>query len=257
MRSLSIAATGMLAQQLNVDVISNNIANMNTTAFAKRKAKFTDLFYQDIKRPGTPVSDLQNLPTGIQLGMGVKLSSIYRINEPGAIENTGNPLDLSIQGDGYFKIQLENDETAYTRDGAFQPSANGTIVTHEGHVLLPEIRIPEDCEQITINSNGDIYAKIERQVEPFLIGKIETVSFINPAGLDALGDNLLQETTGSGKPQIVMPGETKIIQGALETSNINAVAEITSLISAQRAYEMNSKVIKTASAMMSLTNRLG
>ena len=254
MRSLDIAATGMLAQQRNVEVVSNNLANMNTTAYMRRRTEFHDLIYQDLRRVGTTSSDAGTIvPSGVQLGLGVKLAAVYRIHEQGNLEATDNTFDLAVQGKGFFQITLPTGDTAYTRDGTFQLDANGQIVTHDGFSIIPGISIPNNAIDVTINQSGEVLAKIEGQVAFSNVGQIQIANFANEAGLSAEGDNLLTETPASGSPTTGNPGSTgfgSILQGFLETSNVNAVEEISNLISAQRAYEMNSKVIQTSDEMM-------
>lgn len=260
MRSLSIGATGMLAQQTNVEVISNNIANMNTTAYARRRAEFNDLLYQNIRRPGSQSSDSGTIvPAGIQLGLGVKTAAVYRITEQGSLSSTDNTLDIAIQGKGYFQIELPSGETAYTRDGSFQLSADGTLVTHDGYTVQPGITIPQDATNVTINSSGEVLVSLDGQTAQQNVGQLQLATFANEAGLAATGNNLLLETAASGAPVVAaptQPGFGSLLQGYLETSNVNVVSEITELISAQRAYEMNSKVIQTSDEMMSQVNQL-
>ena len=254
MRSLDIAATGMLAQQRNVEVVSNNLANMNTTAYMRRRTEFHDLIYQDLRRVGTTSSDAGTIvPSGVQLGLGVKLAAVYRIHEQGNLEATDNTFDLAIQGKGFFQITLPTGDTAYTRDGTFQLDANGRIVTHDGYPIIPSISIPSNAIDVTINQSGQVLAKIEGQISFSNVGQIQVANFANEAGLSVEGNNLLTETPASGSPTTGAPGSAgfgSILQGFLETSNVNAVEEISNLISAQRAYEMNSKVIQTSDEMM-------
>ncbi|MDV7339067.1 flagellar basal-body rod protein FlgG [Terasakiella sp. A23] len=254
MRSLSIGATGMLAQQQNVEVISNNLANMNTTAFQRRRTEFHDLLYQNLRRVGsTSGQDGSVVPTGVQLGLGVKLAAVYRIHEQGNLSATDNTFDLAIQGNGFFQITLPSGETAYTRDGTFQLNGNGELVTHDGYLVQPGLTIPANAVDVTVNSSGEILAKIDGQVALQNVGQIQLASFPNPAGLSAQGSNYYLETAASGQPATAAPATTgygSILQGFLETSNVNAVSEVTNLISAQRAYEMNSKVISTSDEMM-------
>ena len=254
MRSLDIAATGMLAQQRNVEVVSNNLANMNTTAYMRRRTEFHDLIYQDLRRVGTTSSDAGTIvPSGVQLGLGVKLAAVYRIHEQGNLEATDNTFDLAVQGKGFFQITLPTGDTAYTRDGTFQLDADGRIVTHDGYPIIPSITIPNNAIDVTINQSGEVLAKIEGQIAFSNVGQIQVANFANEAGLSAEGNNLLTETPASGSPTTGAPGSTgfgSILQGFLETSNVNAVEEISNLISAQRAYEMNSKVIQTSDEMM-------
>ncbi len=254
MRSLSIAATGMLAQQLNVEVISNNIANMNTTGFKRRRAEFTDLLYQDLRRVGSTSSDAGTIvPAGVQIGIGVKPSAVYRITEQGNMVITDNPLDLAIQGRGYFEVELPSGDIGYTRSGALQRSADGTIVTADGYVVMPGITVPDDATSVTVNATGEVLVHIAGTVAPQNIGQFEMAVFANEGGLQAIGDNLLLETAASGPAIVATPGSAgfgTLQQGFLETSNVNVVSEITNLITAQRAYEMNSKVIQASDDMM-------
>ncbi len=254
MRSLDIAATGMQAQQRNVEVVSNNLANMNTTAFQRRRTEFHDLIYQDLRRVGTTSSDAGTIvPSGVQLGLGVKLAAVYRIHEQGNLTATDNTFDIAIQGRGFFQITLPGGETAYTRDGTFQLDANGQIVTHDGYAVQPGVTIPTNAIDVTINNSGQVQVKIQGQVALSTVGQLQIANFPNEAGLQALGSNLYSETPASGNPTTGNPAATgfgSILQGFLETSNVNAVEEISNLISAQRAYEMNSKVIQTSDEMM-------
>ncbi len=260
MRSLSIAATGMLAQQLNVEVISNNIANMNTTGYKRQRAEFQDLLYQNLRRIGTASSDTGTIvPSGVQIGVGVKTAAVYRITEQGNVISTGNTLDLAIQDRGLFRIELPSGEDGYTRAGAFQLSPDGEIVTTDGFTVAPGIAIPQDAIDISISATGDVQVKIAGQVDPSNVGQLELVTFPNVAGLEAIGDNLFLETPASGPAIIGVPGiggVGTILQGFLETSNVNPVHEITALITAQRAYEMNSQVITLSDEMLSTVNRL-
>lgn len=260
MKALSIAATGMLAQQLNVEVISNNIANMSTTGFKRQRAEFQDLLYQNIERVGAASSDTGTVsPTGIQIGVGVKAGGVYRITEQGSLIGTDTPTDIAINGSGYFRVQLPSGEDAYTRAGSFQLSPTGEIVTPEGYIVGPGLTIPQETIDITINPEGEVLVKLSGQIEPQNLGRFEIASFPNPAGLEAIGRNLLQETPASGAASIGLPGTPgfgSLVQGFLETSNVNSVHEITALITAQRAYEMNSKVISTADEMLGVTSNL-
>lgn len=255
MRSLSIAATGMLAQQLNVEVISNNISNINTTGYKRQRAEFQDLLYQDLLRPGTTTSDAGTIvPSGIQVGLGVKPAAVYRITEQGNLTITDNDLDLAINGRGYFAVDLPSGDTGYTRAGALGRSPDGDLVTADGYVVQPGITIPNDATSITINAQGEVLVGIDGQLTPSNVGQIQLANFPNEAGLRALGGNIFLETPGSGNATLATPGSPgfgTIQQGALETSNVNLVAEITNLITAQRAYEMNSRVIQASDEMMS------
>ncbi|RMD65189.1 MAG: flagellar basal-body rod protein FlgG [Alphaproteobacteria bacterium] len=260
MRSLSIAATGMLAQQLNVEVISNNIANINTTGFKRQRAEFHDLLYQNLLRAGTTTSDAGTIvPSGIQIGLGVKPAAIYRITEQGSLVITDNSLDLAINGKGYFAVELPSGETAYTRAGALGRSPDGDLVTSDGYIIQPGITIPDDAVDITINAEGEVLVSIDGQTAPTNVGQIQLANFPNEAGLQAIGDNLFLETQASGAAILATPGSDgygTIQQGALENSNVNIVAEITNLITAQRAYEMNSRVIQASDEMMSSVTQL-
>lgn len=259
MRSLDIAATGMQAQQTNVDVISNNIANMSTTGFKRRRAEFQDLIYQDLRRVGSSSSDNNTvLPSGAQVGLGVKTGAVYRINEQGNLQQTSNSLDVAIQGNGYFQITLPSGDTAYTRDGTFGLAADGTIVTSSGYAVAPGIVVPANAQSVTINASGQVQASIAGQTAPSTLGQIQLAGFANEAGLDAQGDNLFLQTAASGNPVTGAPGTPgfgSVMQGFVESSNVNVVSEMTSLITAQRAYEMNSRVITASNEMLqTLTN---
>lgn len=254
MRSLNIGATGMLAQQLNVEVISNNIANMNTTGFKRHRAEFQDLLYQNLRRVGSASSDAGTIvPTGVQLGLGVKSAAIYRMSGQGNIIQTENPLDLAINGRGFLMVEMPSGETAYTRAGSLQLSPDGDIVTADGYIVQPGITVPADAVSISVNESGEVYVDLDGQVAPVRVGQLELANFANEAGLDAIGNNLLLETAASGNASVATPGSAgfgRIVQGALESSNVNVVSEITTLITAQRAYEMNSKVIESSDEMM-------
>jgi flagellar basal-body rod protein FlgG len=260
MRSLSIGATGMLAQQLNVEVISHNIANMNTTAYTRRRVEFQDLLYQNLRRTGSQSADDGSLvPVGVQLGLGVKTAAVYRITTQGNLTLTENSLDTAINGRGYFQITLPNGDTAYTRAGAFQMSDAGTIVTVDGFAVQPNITIPANAIDVTINSSGEVLVKVDGQVAPQNVGQFQLATFANEAGLLAIGENLFLETPASGTATTGSPGAEgfgKLQQGFLETSNVNVVEEVTNLITAQRAYEMNSKVIETSDQMMATVSNL-
>ncbi len=260
MRSLNIGATGMLAQQLNVEVISNNIANLNTTAYQRRRAEFQDLLYQNQRRVGSSSSDSGTIvPAGVNIGLGVKPAAVYRITDPGNLALTKNSLDLAINGKGYFQINMPNGEIGYTRAGSFQLDQNGSMVTIDGYALTPSITIPNGAIDVTINDNGEVMAKLDGQVNLSNLGQIQLARFANEVGLQAVGDNLHLETEASGGPTTAAPGSIgfgKTKQNYLETSNVNVVEEITNLITAQRAYEMNSKVIETSDQMMSTVTQI-
>ncbi len=259
MRALDIAATGMQAQQTNVEVISNNIANMTTNGYKRRRAEFQDLVYQNLRRVGSNSSDAgQVLPSGAQVGLGVKTAAIYTINDQGNLQQTGNSLDMAIQGNGFFQVTLPSGELAYTRDGSFGLSPQGQIVTADGYVVSPGITIPQGATTVTVNASGQVQATLSGQLAPQVVGQLQLAAFPNPAGLDAQGNNLFIATIASGTPVVATagsPGMGTVQQGFVETSNVNVVSEITDLITAQRAYEMNSKVITAGDQMLStLTN---
>ena len=260
MRSLHIAGTGMLAQQTNVEVISNNIANLSTTGFKRRRAEFQDLIYQNLRRSGSQSADTGTvLPSGAQLGLGVRTAAIYRIAEQGNLQQTENRFDIAIRGNGYFQVQLPSGEVAYTRDGTFGLSPEGVIVTAEGFPVQPGITIPAAARDVTINASGEVLAKLDGQVQPQNVGQIQLAVFANEGGLEAVGENLFLATPASGQPQQAAPGQPgfgQVLQGFIETSNVNVVQELTSLITAQRAYEMNSKVITASDEMLSTLTRL-
>ncbi len=260
MRSLHIAGTGMLAQQTNVEVISNNIANMSTTGYKRRRAEFQDLIYQNLRRVGSTSSDTGTIvPSGAQVGLGVRTAAVYRISEQGNLQQTENRFDIAIRGNGYFQITLPSGDTAYTRDGTLGISPEGTLVTADGYVVQPGITIPNNATDVTINPNGEVLAKIDGQTVPQNVGQIQLAVFANDVGLEAIGDNLLLETPASGQAISGNPGSPgfgSVMQGFLETSNVNVVSEITSLITAQRAYEMNSRVISTSDEMLSTISKL-
>ena len=240
-------------------MISNNIANMSTTGFKRQRAEFQDLIYQNLRRVGSNSSDNGTVvPSGAQIGLGVKTAAIYRITEQGNLQQTGNNLDMAIQGNGYFQVTLPSGDTAYTRDGTFGLSPAGQIVTADGYTVVPGITVPTNAVSVSINASGQVQATIAGQTAPQTLGQLQLASFANPAGLDSQGDNLFIETAASGNPATgtpASPGFGSVMQGFVESSNVNVVTEITNLISAQRAYEMNSKVITSSDSMMqTLTN---
>lgn len=260
MLSLDIGATGMLAQQLHVNVISNNIANMTTTGYKRQRPEFQDLMYQNKQRPGATSSDIGTLvPSGIQIGLGVKPGSVYRIMEQGSFEVTTNEFDVAIAGRGYFQIQTPDGDTAYTRAGNFGINADGDLVTSQGYLLEPNINIPENTTDTIINASGEVLTKLPGQTNYANQGQIQLAIFANEGGLEATGDSLFMETESSGTPTTGNPNEEafgKLEQGILENSNVDVVEEITRLITAQRAYEMNSKVIQTSDEMMSTVSNM-
>lgn len=259
MRSLNIAATGLAAQQLHVDTISHNLANMTTTGYKAERPEFQDLLYQDLRRVGANSTDQGTvIPTGVQIGLGVKNSAISRQVSQGTVQATENPLDIAMQGKGYFQIELPDGTIGYTRDGAFKLSPDGIIVTRDGYTLQPAITVPDDATDISINSSGQVEVMLQGQVEPQQLGQLEIATFINPPGLKAIGDNLFLESEASGDPTLGNAGEEgygTILQGYLENSNVDPVSEITKLIVAQRAYEMNTKVITASDQMLQALNQ--
>lgn len=250
--ALRTAATGMHGQQTNVDVISNNLANVNTTGFKASRVAFSDLVYQNKSVAGAESSNSGTiLPTGSQVGLGVKVSSIYKIHTQGDMITTDSPFDMAIQGNGFFKVQLPSGDSAFTRDGSFQVDANGNFVNSLGYALDPAITIPAEATDLTISATGVVNAKVNN-VETNL-GQITLSSFVNPAGLHSIGDNLLMETDASGSATEANPGDSgygTLLQGFLESSNVDSITAVTDLITAQRAYELNSKVITSADQMM-------
>jgi flagellar basal-body rod protein FlgG len=260
MRALSIAATGMLAQQTNVEVIANNLANMNTTGFKEQRAEFQDLLYQNVMTPGAQTSDQGTYaPNGIQIGAGVKTAATYRITTQGDLTSTSNPYDVAVQGPGYFRIQQADGTDGYTRAGNFSLSPQGQLVTQDGMLVQPGIAIPANTLSVQINGQGQVNATVAGNATPQTVGQLELTRFPNEAGLNAIGGNVFLETAASGSPQAGVPGSPgygTIQQGFLETSNVNSVNEITSLITAQRAYEMNSKVITAADQMLQQTSQM-
>jgi flagellar basal-body rod protein FlgG len=258
LRAVHTAATGMEAMQTNLDNVANNLANVNTTAYKKSSAEFQDLYYQTIRAPGTQVSADTNTPTGVQVGVGVKTASVHKDFTPGSARPTGNMLDMLINGDGFFAVQRENGEVGYTRDGSFKIDAGGRMMSASGHILNPPITIPPNSAGITIAPNGIVNSK-DSEGRLTQIGTIEIVSFINPQGLQALGGNLYQVSDSSGQPVQGQPGSNglgQIEQYKLEASNVNVVNEMVNMIQAQRAYEMNSKVMSAADQMLQVSNNV-
>ncbi len=259
MRALWTAATGMQAKQLDIDVIANNLANINTTGFKKSRVDFQDLMYQTVRVKGAPHTQENQIPTGIEVGLGVRPAAVQKLFFQGDAYETGNPLDIAIEGDGFFQVLLADGTVGYTRDGSFKLDAQGRIVTSDGFPLEPPITVPQDAESITIGQDGTVTAKIAGETEPQELGVIELARFINPAGLQSIGRNLYVATVASGEPQLGTPGFDglgTLAQGFLETSNVQAVEEMVRMISAQRAYEINSKAISVADEMMSIANNM-
>jgi flagellar basal-body rod protein FlgG len=259
MRSLNIAATGMQAQQTNVDVISHNLANMTTTSYKRQRPEFQDLIYENLRRVGTNSTDAGTIvPTGIQLGLGVKTAATYRNTSQGTMKLTDNALDIAVNGRGYLSVELPNGTQAYTRNGALQLSPEGEIVNADGFTVVPGIVVPDNATGVSINKSGEVEATIDGQVDPVNLGQLTLTSFINEPGMEAIGDNLYIETAASGDPIEGFGGDEGfgiILQGYLEDSNVNPVTEITTLIVAQRAYEMNSKVITASDEMLQALNQ--
>ncbi|MEE8577666.1 MAG: flagellar basal-body rod protein FlgG [candidate division Zixibacteria bacterium] len=259
LKAMRTAASGMAAQQMNVDNIANNLANVNTTGFKKAKLEFQDVLYQHYRRAGTASSIGSEIPTGLAIGYGTRPAATVKEFSIGDMQSTGNPLDVAIRGDGFFQIQRPDGSVAYSRDGAFKLSAEGRMVTSDGYFLEPDITIPEDTISMAIGTDGSVTVLQFGQDAPSQIGQIELARFINPAGLAAIGKNLLVETPASGDPMIDIPeqnGLGSIDQGYLEMSNVSVVNEMVNMIVAQRAYEMNSKAIQTADDMSAVANQL-
>jgi flagellar basal-body rod protein FlgG len=258
-KAIRTAATGMVAQQMNVDVIANNLANVNTTGFKQTKLEFQDVLYQDYRKAGAASALGSRVPTGLSIGYGTRPASTVRHYTSGDLQMTGNPLDMAIAGDGFFQVQLPDGTTGYTRDGAFKMSAEGQIVTSDGYFLQPQVSIPEDTVSVSVGVDGTIEVIQVGQQEPTNIGQIELARFVNPAGLSAQGRNILVPTGASGTPITDVPSQNglgTVDQGYLEMSNVQVVDEMVNMIVAQRAYEMNSKAIQTADDMASIANNL-
>ncbi len=260
MRSLFTSATGMIAQQMNIDTVAHNLANVNTTGFKKSRVNFQDLIYETIKPAGAETTQGTSIPEGIQIGHGVRPSAISKVFTPGAAMQTGNPLDVMIEGDGFLQIMLPDGTIAYTRDGSFKMNEQGRMMTADGYPIEPEITIPQDAEMITIGTDGRVSVRVPGNNAFTQVGDIQLVRFPNPAGLDArMGHNLLMETQASGAPVPGQPGLDGlgiITQGFLENSNVQVVEEIIQMIIAQRAYEANSKTIQTADEMLQTANNV-
>ena len=260
MHILKIAATGMAAQQMRVETISNNLANMSTTGYNARRAEFADLHYQQLARAGTiNAADGTVLPTGVQLGLGVRPSAISVQLAQGSLTQTNGDLDLAIDGSGYLEVRLPSGQSGYTRDGALKRSADGVIVNSEGFPVAPEITIPEDARSITVNAEGEVFAFFQDTAQAQLLGQIDLVGFTNPKGLEAIGGNLFVETEASGPANVTTAGQDglgTLRQGYLEDSSVDPVREITELIEAQRGYELNAKVITAADQMLGATTQI-
>jgi flagellar basal-body rod protein FlgG len=259
LRALSTAATGMIAQQLTVDAIANNLANVNTAGFKKSRTEFQDLLYQTVGSAGASGSSLSKIPVAVQIGHGSRLTATQKIHSQGNTQETGNPLDLLVEGTGFFQVSLPSGEVAYTRDGTFKIDGEGSLVTSDGFPLEPAVTIPQDAEQVSVDSTGQITARISGTTEPQELAQIELARFVNPAGLESLGRNLYRTTTASGDASLAAPGQEgmgTIVSGYLEMSNVQVVEEMIALITAQRAYEINSKSIQTSEEMLAVVNNL-
>lgn len=260
MNALQIAASGMSAQQMRVDVVANNLANMSTTGYNPRRADFADLHYQQLARPGTvSAQDGSILPTGVQLGLGVRPASVSTVLGQGTLTQTSGDLDVAIEGRGYLEVTLPSGNSAYTRDGALQRSSDGLIVTADGFQVAPGITIPSDATDIAINADGEVYASFAGQVAPQLLGQISLVGFTNEKGLEATGSNLFLESPASGPANVGTPGMDglgRLRQSYLEESTVDSVREVTELIKAQRGYELNAKVITAADQMLAATTQV-
>ena len=258
-KSLNTAATGMKAQQTNMDVIANNLANVSTTGFKKARAEFEDLMYQTDKEPGAATGANSTSPTGVQVGLGVKTSAVQKDFEQGSTKITKNALDIEISGNGFFPVQQPNGQIAYTRDGSFKKGADGRVQDRNGNFLQPELVIPPNATGIEISGNGQVSVIVDLNTVPQNVGQIQLVNFVNPAGLKSLGANLFVPSNSSGLPQQGAPGENgmgSLSQGQLETSNVNIVDEMVNMITAQRSYETNSKVIQASDQMLQAINAL-
>ena len=260
MKALQIAASGMSAQQMRVDVVSNNLANMSTTGYNARRADFADLTYQQIARPGSVTAeDGTVLPTGVQIGLGVRPSAVSVVLAQGSLTQTGGDLDVALEGKGYLEVTLPSGLSAYTRDGALKRTGDGLIVTSDGYSVAPGITIPSDARSLSVNADGEVYAYFNDRVEPELLGQFNLAGFTNEKGLEAMGSNLFLETPASGPAQVGAPGQDGLgtmRQGYLEESSVDAVREVTELIKAQRGYELNAKVITAADQMLSATTQV-
>lgn len=260
MKALHIAATGMSAQQMKVDVVSNNLANMSTTGYNARRADFADLHYQQLARPGSiSASDGTMLPTGIQVGLGVRPAAVSVVLAQGSLTATGGDLDVAIEGAGYLEVTMPSGASGYTRDGSLKRSPDGQIVTSDGYPVAPGITIPSDASGLAINASGEVYAYFRDQVEPELLGQLNLAGFTNEKGLEAIGSNLFLETPASGPPLVGNPGTDglgTLRQGYLEESSVDPVREVTELIKAQRGYELNAKVITAADQMLAATTQV-
>ena len=255
--ALWIAKTGLDAQQTRMSVISNNLANVNTAGFKRDRAAFEDLLYQTVRQPGGATSEQTQLPTGLQLGTGVRVAATAKNFSQGNLNQTGNALDVAINGRGFFEVLMPDGSTAYTRDGSFQINAQGELVTNEGYAVQPGLQLPEGAQSVTIGADGTVSVQVSGQAAPVQLGQLTLSDFVNPAGLEAKGENLYVETAASGPAQSGAPGQGGVgtlVQGALESSNVNVVEELVSMIETQRAYETNAKAISTTDSMLGFLN---
>jgi flagellar basal-body rod protein FlgG len=258
-RSLYIAATGMNAQQSQMDVISNNLANVSTNGFKGSRAVFEDLLYQTVRQPGADSTQQTQVPSGIQLGTGVQQVATERLYTQGNLQQTGNSKDVAINGNGFFQVQMPDGTTAYTRDGSFQTNAQGQLVTSSGYPVIPSITIPVNATSLTIGSDGAVSITQANSTNSTQVGSLQLATFINPAGLDAQGENLFAETSSSGTPNVAAPGSNgtgSLPQGYVETSNVNVVQELVNMIQTQRAYEINSKAVTTSDQMLQTLSQM-
>mgnify|MGYP001218866202 CR=1 FL=1 len=257
MKALHTAATGMMAQELSVEVIANNIANMRTTGFKRQRAEFQDLLYANLRRTGAATSDAGTIvPVGVQIGSGVRTVATPRVMTPGGVTTTERELALALRGEGFFRVQLPDGRPGYTRDGSFERDAEGNLVTADGYIVEPGITIPGEANSITISAQGQVQAYVGTDTTPTDLGQVDIARFVNKTGLESIGDNLFVETASSGPAQVGVPGDAgygTLLQGYLEDSNVEAVTEISDMIAAQRAYEMNARVISGADEMLSST----
>jgi len=259
MRALFTAATGMEAQQAQIDTIANNIANVSTTGFKRSRTEFHDLFYETLRAPGSTTADGAVLPTGVQVGHGVQLSAVNKIFSAGDRVNTGNPLDMAIDGSGFFQVQRPTGETVYTRDGTFKLNGDGNVVTSQGYELIPNVQVPNDVLSVTVLPDGTITAEQTGTTAPLDLGQIQLARFANPAGLRATGGNLFEATQASGDPELGIPDENGfggITAGFLEGSNVEVAEELVNMILAQRAFEVNSRVIQAGDEMLRIAAQL-
>ncbi len=258
-RSLHTAATGIMAQQVNMDLIANNLANVNTNGFKESRADFQDLLYQTVRTAGTTQAQGAQVPTGIEIGLGTRLAATQRVFTQGDFQDTGKDLDMVIQGNGFFQVMLPSGELAYTRNGSFSLDGNGKLVTSDGYPVQPEITIPAGSSNVTLGSDGTVSVTTPGQTSPQQLGQIQLANFINPAGLESLGASLFQKQDSSGEPVTGTPGQDglgSVAQGMVEMSNVSVVEEMVNMILAQRAYETNSKIIQTSDDMLSIANNI-